>query len=267
MSSDPAGAWLRRPRPLRAPRARLACFPHAGGTAGFFRSWAAALPDDIELIAVQYPGREDRLREPPVADMDRMATEIVDALRPMLDLPLALFGHSLGAAVAYEVAHRLCARYPGVPAGLVVSGRPAPSRDRGGSVHRGSDEELCAELRRLGRTQAAVLDHPELLRLVLPMVRSDYRLSETYRPRPAPALPCPVLACLGADDPEVTEDEARAWSEVTSDSFVCQVFAGQHFYLVAHREAVLSAALATALPVAGQRSTAPGDHRGAYSRG
>jgi pyochelin biosynthetic protein PchC len=215
------------------------CLPHAGGTAGFFRTWAAELPPDVELHCVQYPGREDRLNEPLVDDMGALADAVSGALVPLLDRPVALFGHSLGAAVAYEVAQRIQRHSVAEPVALFLSGRPGPRHERGGSVHLATDEVLVDELGRLDGTGAPVLAHPALMRLILPIVRNDYRLSETYRPASS-RVDCAVVACLGANDSEVTTEEALGWQEVTSGAFDCWAFPGGHFYLNDQRAALLA---------------------------
>jgi pyochelin biosynthetic protein PchC len=230
--------WFRCWRPVPHPRVRLVCFPHAGGTAGFFRTWTPGLAPDVEVLGVQYPGREDRIRETMPDTMECLADLVAEALGPVLDRPVALFGHSMGAAAACLVAHRLEAGAQASVTQLFVSGRPAPLLDRGGSAHLLGDDELWEELRRLGGTSEEVLDYPELRRLVLPAVRADYRLSETCRPAPG-TLGCPVTAFLGDRDPEVTLDEAMGWAETTRAGFALQVFPGDHFYLVDQQAEVL----------------------------
>ncbi|MDF2704664.1 thioesterase II family protein [Nonomuraea muscovyensis] len=219
--------WLRRLRPVSAPWVRLLCFPHAGGNAYFYNAWRAELPPDVELYAVQYPGRLDRLGDPFMEDMERMADAVAQAAYLLTGVPVALFGHSLGAAVAYETARRM--RRP--PAHLFVSGQPAPDRHRGGTKHLAGDEVLWQELSRLGGASPEVIGNAELREEFLPVMRSDYRLAETYRARPGPPLDCPVTAVIGDRDSEVDEDEARSWERYTSASFALRVFPGGHFYL------------------------------------
>jgi hypothetical protein len=166
------GRWLRCYRRQPSPRLRVVCFPHAGGSASFFHPWLADLPPDVELVAAKYPGREDRMPEPPVDGVPELADALTDALRRSADAPLALFGHSLGAAVAYEVARRLERRGDaGGPALLAVSSFPGPQRVTRGMLHQASDETLADEVRRLGGTHAIALEHPELRALVLPVLR------------------------------------------------------------------------------------------------
>jgi pyochelin biosynthetic protein PchC len=224
----PAGAaaiWLRRLAPVTAPWARLVCFPHAGGMAAFFRPWRDYLLPGVELYAVQYPGRMDRITDPCVDNMDLMANSVTAAIQSLLDCPVALFGHSLGAVVAYEVARRMPP-----PARLFVSGRTAPDRPRP-VKQLGSDDMLWDDIERLGGTRQEVLANPELRQVFLPALRSDYRLSDAYRPRPGPRLECPITALLGEQDSEVDMAEAASWAGVTRAEFSIRAFPGEHFYL------------------------------------
>jgi pyochelin biosynthetic protein PchC len=241
--TEPADQWLRRWPRQPAALLQLVCFPHAGGSASAFRGWTAHLPPTVELVAVQYPGREDRFGEPMVDDMAVLVDAVSDALAATLDRPYVLFGHSMGSAVAYETAQEL--RRRGVPGlrRLVASGREAPVRRRGGIVHRGDDEALCAELTRLGGTAVEVLADPELRRAVLGYVRNDYRLIETYTPRPAPPLDCPVTVFNGTDDPELSIADAHGWAPLGNGEVDVQSFPGGHFYLTAQRAQVVAALL------------------------
>ncbi|USQ85696.1 alpha/beta fold hydrolase [Streptomyces phaeoluteigriseus] len=224
-------------------RSRLVCFPHAGGAAGGYRGWALDAPWDIEVRAVQYPGRGDRFHERAATDMEGLLDDLVPALiREFTREELAssvFFGHSMGASVAYEAARRLAVTgHP--PAALLVSGQPAPRRTRGGDLHRATDTELLADLSRLGGTAGDVMADHALLAALLPAIRSDYRLIETYRPLPGGMLDMPVTVLYADDDPEVTADEAAAWSEVTAGPCEVEVFTGGHFYLETRRATVLA---------------------------
>lgn len=232
--------WLRRFHDRCGGRVRLVCLPHAGGAATFFRGWHRHLPGWVDVVAVQYPGRQERFADPCIADLTVLAAEVTAAVTAAGREPVVLFGHSMGALLGYEVAVRLH-ELGRPPVHLAVSGHPAPSLHRGGTVHRGSDAELVAELRRLGGTDAAMLIDPELLALTLPAVRADFRAVETHRPRvPVPLLDCRVTAYHGAEDTEVTEAETAAWREVTTGRFGIRRWPGDHFYLTPHEPAVVA---------------------------
>ncbi|MGW3974362.1 thioesterase II family protein [Streptomyces ardesiacus] len=209
---------------------RLLCLPHAGGTASLYRAWAGILPGWIEPVLVCPPGREERVDERVPDNVPALVTALAGAVRPLLDRPWAVFGHSMGALVAHELSLRLVAEGAPTPVHVFVSAREAPQYHRPGTVHLLDDDGLAAELLRLGGTHPELLALDEVRRLILPAVRDDYRLVETYTP-PSPArLPCPVSALLGTDDTEVTEEEAQGWSQWTDAPFRLLPFPGGHFY-------------------------------------
>ncbi|WP_328871971.1 alpha/beta fold hydrolase [Streptomyces sp. NBC_00287] len=243
--------WLRRYPAAngRPPRLRLVCFPHAGGNAQLFRGWSARLPKDVELLAVRYPGRQERLAEPCVEDMAALADAVTAALLDRLDRPIALFGHSMGSSVAYETALRLQARHGVVPRRLMVSARSAPHRARPTGLHHRSDDDLVAGVRRLGDLGSEAYDVPELRELLLPALRADYRLIENYRPADPPApVHAPITAYLGSEDPGCNPDAVAAWAELTTADFHLRTYPGDHFYL-APREAELLADITEDLEV------------------
>lgn len=229
--ADDTGTWIRRFHPASAPAPRLVCFPHAGGAASYYFPVSKALAPDVEVLAVQYPGRQDRRSEPCLNSVEEMAERALPGLRPWAaEAPLTLFGHSMGASVAFEVARRL--ESEGTPARtLFVSGRAAPSRTRNEGVHALDDEDFLAALAALDEGTAAVLANEELLRMAMPSLRADYRAAETYTYRPGSDVSCPVVAMIGSDDPKVTADEANSWQEHTSGPFELHTFPGAHFYL------------------------------------
>ncbi|GGV16258.1 thioesterase [Streptomyces litmocidini] len=246
--------WVRRYHPAPQAPARLVCFPHAGGSATFYFPVSRALSPSVDVLAIQYPGRQDRRAEPCVDDMGTLADLVTDELGPWLDRPVALFGHSMGATLAYEVARRLEAAGT-TPLGLFASGRGAPSRQRDERTHLATDDHLLAELRRLSGTETRMLDDEELVRMILPAVRSDYRAVETYRHRPGPPLRCPVLALVGDADPKATVEEARSWADHTTGPFTLRVFPGGHFYLNDQAPAVLAAISSHITPNQGAERT------------
>ncbi|GCB44749.1 thioesterase II family protein [Streptomyces sp. NL15-2K] len=242
MTSSPS-RWLRcyRPRPPAA--AKLICFPHAGGAASAYRAWQDRTGQAVELHAVQYPGREDRLGEPFIDRMDTLVEEIVAALATVALGRFAFFGHSMGGAVAHEVALRLRALGLAEPEHLFISGRQPPRHHRGGILHTRDDRAVVDELVRLKPTNAELMAEPDLAAIVLPVVRNDYRLIETYRPTTAAPLRCPITALVGEDDTELTVAQAADWAECTEGRMRLHTFPGDHFYLVEQRDSVIDIVL------------------------
>ncbi|WP_408993612.1 thioesterase II family protein [Streptomyces sp. 1268] len=237
-SGEPS-AWIRRFHAAPSAPTRLVCLPHAGGSASYFFPVATALTPGVEVLAVQYPGRQDRRTETCVDDLHELADHVARELKLWSDRPVTLFGHSMGAVLAYEVARRL--RGSDVELlGVLASGRGAPSRARVHDVHLMRDDMLLREVRALSGTEDKLFEDDEIVRMVLPALRSDYKAVETYRHDPDDKLSCPVVALLGDDDPRVSEDEARAWEDHTDGEFGMRVFPGGHFYLNDQAEGVLS---------------------------
>ncbi|MEV8476265.1 alpha/beta fold hydrolase [Streptomyces sp. NPDC051173] len=234
-----SGVWLRRYQIAPSPRARLVCFPHAGGSASYYVPVSRRLSPELDVLAVQYPSRQDRRHEPCVEDIGALADRIIPELLPLADRPLALFGHSMGAAVAFETVRRLEER--GVaPAVLFESSRPSPSSVRDEFLHRSGDRALITEMQRLDATDAGILEDPELLEMILPILRGDYKAVETYRCRPPDAaVDCPVVVLFGDEDPQATHEECLRWKNHTRGRFDMHVFEGGHFYLNSHAEAVM----------------------------
>jgi pyochelin biosynthesis protein PchC len=225
--------WVRRFHPADDATTRLLCLSHAGGSASYFFGVSRALSPDIDVLAAQYPGRQDRLREPCLRSVDDLADGLVAALEPLVDRPLTIFGHSLGATLGFEVALRL-QRAGRTPTALFASGRPAPHRTRRERTYLLCDTELVANMKALGGTDAAVLEDEDILAMVLPVIRADYTAAETYTYRPGPRLTCPIVALTGDRDPRVTVEEADAWREHTDGDFELVVYPGAHFYLNDH---------------------------------
>jgi surfactin synthase thioesterase subunit len=231
--------WLRRFQPTTGAATRLVCLPHAGGAASFYFPMAKALAPKFDVLAVQYPGRQDRLGEPVPGTIGGYADEVVEALRTLDDRPTALFGHSTGAAVGFEVALRLQA-LGRTPVRLFASGRRAPSRTRDEHVHKGSDAQFIAQLRHLAGTNAKMLadaellTDPDLMPVILPAIRADYQAIETYRPTPGGRVACPVTVLTGDSDPQVTAEEADAWRECVTGPVELREYQGGHFFLVDH---------------------------------
>ncbi|OLF53560.1 thioesterase II family protein [Pseudomonas chlororaphis] len=229
MSRQPS-PWLRALRQGEQPRARLVCLPHAGGSASFFRPWLAHLPGDIDLLAVQYPGREERFNEPCVTCLDTLAEHIAKALLALPERPVLLFGHSMGAALAYETALRLETAARGV-AHVFVSAHPPPHRQPSSDLHRQDDAALVADIRRQDGGAASLWDNPQLRALFLPTVRGDYQAIETWRREHLQPLAAPIDVLLAHDDLEVSQEQARAWADLSRHTPDIRLFDGNHFYL------------------------------------
>ncbi|QFX82555.1 alpha/beta fold hydrolase [Streptomyces sp. SYP-A7193] len=223
--------WLKTFRRVTRPRCRLVCAPHAGGTAQAYRTWPAGLPADVEVHGVQYPGRQDRLGEAPPAAMDDLVGPVADSLEPFLGEPLALFGHSMGAIVAYEVTLELERRHGRVVDLLAVSGSRAPHERENHDRHILDDAGLIDELRRLNDDFADLLDSPELLELVLPAIRADFGVVAGYLRTPPLPVRAPVLVLGGSDDPDVSPEQLTHWRACAGNAFGTRVLPGGHFYL------------------------------------
>ncbi|WP_278262167.1 alpha/beta fold hydrolase [Nocardia sp. AG03] len=228
-----ATEWVRVLRSEPSPDRRLVCLPPGGASAPYYRTLSRHIGPGVEVSAVQYPGRQDRLGDPFVTDLHVLADRIAAALLARPGSQRVLFGHSMGATVAYETALRLDAAGEPVRA-LIVSGRPAPSFPETGTLHRADDSALIDDLERLASDPASVAvlrTEPGLAELVLPALRADYQAVETYRQRPGAVLRCPVLALVSTEDPTTTVAQAERWREVTDGEFAVRTFPGGHFYL------------------------------------
>jgi len=228
--------WIIRFKTNPKASLRLFCFPYAGGGASIYRLWHNHLPDHVELCALQPPGREGRISETPLNELATIVAEAATALHPWLDRPFVLFGHSLGATIAYETA-RVLATKGLTPQMLVVSGRlPSHCPSRRAAISHLPEPEFLAELLKLKGTPREVLENRELVDLLLPLLRADFRLADFPHPLPGGQLTCPVLA-LGSEQDELLDQEGlRKWQEVTQASFQVQMFPGDHFYLNHHRD-------------------------------
>lgn len=216
---------LVRVEPAPTADLRLVCLPYAGGGAAAFAGWPRLLGPRIDLVGVRLPGRENRFGEPPYRRLPELIGDLVEALETHRDLPVALYGHSVGALVAYELARALPR-----PAHLVVAGAAAPHLPPAAApLHREPDDRLRARLERLGGLPPDA--NPALLELMLPTIRDDLAMAETHRASVAEPLDCPLLALTGREDPSTALPEVAAWRRVTTGRFAMRSFPGGHFFV------------------------------------
>jgi medium-chain acyl-[acyl-carrier-protein] hydrolase len=234
--------WIRRYVTAAAPRLRLACLPHAGGGGSVFTSWVPLLHERVELVAVVLPGRETRVRETPRDDRPRLVADLWAALDFADGVPLALYGHSLGAALMFEVARTAHAADSPDVAHLIVSGFQAPHLPSAlPPMSHLPRADLVAALSRLDGLPPEVLAHDDFLDLVLRAVRADLRLAEEYRCRPGPPLSCPITVLAGTHDPMTTPSTLDGWGEHTAAGCERITFEGNHFFILSRAASVVAA--------------------------
>ena len=232
--------WITRPRPQPRARLRLFCLAHAGGGASAFRGWADTLPAEVEVCPVQLPGRENRIAEPAFTRLEPLVEALADAVDGSLDRPFALFGHSNGALIGFELARTLRTRGRPGPVHLFASGRRAPDLPSDQDPILDLPEaEFLAQLQELGGLPASLLEHRELLEMIVPTLRADVSIHETYHFAEQAPLACPVTAYGGVADPKVSRAQLEGWARHTAGPFVMRMFPGGHFYLQEDREAAL----------------------------
>lgn len=222
------GLWIRKLSSAKDPRARLICFPHAGGSANSYFQFARGFAE-LEIFGVQYPGRQDRRHERCRDTIQELADEIVELIGDSKDLPVVLLGNSMGALVAFEVALRLeSLRNP--PLSLFACGRVGPTLRMDEQTHLKGDDAFLREMALLGGMGHELLQDDEILDLVLPPMRADYRMAETYCCPPGTQLSVPIHVHIGKSDPKVTEAQAAEWRLNTTGEFTLDTHEGGHFF-------------------------------------
>ena len=229
---SPSSAWFPGADAGQAARLRLFSFPHAGGRAATFRRWAETLPAGVALWPVRLPGRESRISEPPFERMAPLVEALGQAIEPFLAAPFAFYGHSMGAAIAFELARHLRHRNLPLPACLFVSGARAPQfRLNHVPPPEPSEAQLLDELRRLGGVPEDALENQEWMKVILPALRADAALYRSYVYREEPPLDCAIRAYGGAEDPNITPAHLLAWRQQTTSSFALEMLSGGHFFI------------------------------------
>lgn len=232
--------WFVRHAAVGVPELRLFCFPYAGGGGSVFRTWSELLPAGVDLWAAQLPGRESRVGEPALRRLDPLVEALYEAILPRLDLPYAFFGHSMGALVAFELTRRLRRAGAPQPSRLLLAAFRAPQLPNPNiRIHHMPDEVLKTVLRKEG-TPPEVLDNVELMRALLPMLRADFELCDTYGYRDEPPLTMPVSVFGGDQDVRVSRGDLGMWRVQAGGPFRLVMLPGSHFFLHSSQDLLLT---------------------------
>ena len=224
--------WFISVKRQTQPAIRLFCLPFAGGTAATYRSWANYLPASIELVPVELPGRGMRFSEPLFVASQPLIAALAEAMQPYLAQPYLFFGHSMGALLSFELTRWLATHYQSQPQQLFVSGHRAPHLAAADTTtHQLSDPDLLQKVRTIDGTPKEVLEQHELMQLMLPILRADFPICDTYQFQPAQPLNVAISAFGGFQDPMVKRHDIAAWREHTTAEFQMHMFPGGHFFL------------------------------------
>jgi medium-chain acyl-[acyl-carrier-protein] hydrolase len=227
-----ASLWFPKIRLDSQVKLRLFCFPYAGGGANIFRTWAAGLPSQIEVCPAELPGRGQRIRESGYTNLPELTKALAEGIRPFLNKPFAFFGHSMGAMIAFELARELRRTAKPPPVHLFASGRTAPQIQREKKpTHNLPEAEFIEEVRNIKGTPKEVLEHPELMEMVMPLLRADFQIVETYTYVPEAPLDCPITVLGGLQDLKVPRARLAAWREQTTAPFSLRIMNGDHFFV------------------------------------
>lgn len=256
---QPSERWLAYREANPRARVRMFCFPYAGGGASAYRGWASTMPPDVEVCPVQLPGRESRLREAPFERPEPLIQAIIEGIQPYLkDLPFVFFGHSMGAMISFELARELRRRGQTMPLHLFVSGRRAPNvPDHDEPIHALPEPEFIEKLRELNGTPEEVLQHAELMKLLIPVLRADFAVNETYTYVPDEPFDIGVSCFGGLGDKEVSRDQCAAWKDETRGRFRLRMLPGDHFFVHSAKDMILEAVARDLAEVLAQTPQAP----------
>ena len=224
--------WFRRKRSNPNPKLRLFSFPHAGGGASMFRLWHTHLPTSVEVCPVQLPGRENRVQEKPYSNIACLINDLTEVVRPLLDVPFTLFGHSMGGLIAFELTRALRRKNMVLPDLLIIAGLAAPhDPDQPPVVHHLPQDEFIDYIRQLEGTPEEVLNNSKLMDFFLPLLRADFALYEKYQYYQEDPLQCPIVVYGGLKDESVPEKTLVSWGDLTSKSFKKKMFPGDHYFI------------------------------------
>lgn len=243
MTSIIGSPWFIRFKRNPEASIRLFCFHCAGGSASEFRNWPAQFPGNVELLAIQLPGREGRVKEAFISRLDDLVRGVIEAMTPLLDKPYAIFGHSFGTLGAFEVIRELRRRKLAQPFLFVPAGRQPPHmKSKKAPIARLPVDEFVVELRKkYGDHIGHVLESAELREAFVPQIHADFALSESYRFRAEPPLDCPIVALAGFEEDELEPDDLNAWSMHTNARFHSRRFPGDHFFIRKSQAQVIEA--------------------------
>jgi len=232
--------WIVKSVVKNQPRVKLFCLPFAGGSSVAYRDWGRRLPESVDVIAIEIPGRGQRMMEPLITHLPELVEQIARHIQHELDRPFALFGHSMGATLAFELSHFLNRHYNAAPVGLFLSGRSAPHlNDREEPIHQLPEKAFWEKIKSFEGTPPEVLQHKELMELLLPIIRADFKMVETYQYENKPPLDIPITVFGGLEDVSTPREHLEAWQTYTTSSFTLRMFAGGHFFLQKQSAAVL----------------------------
>lgn len=234
------GLWVYQQAVTSSHNMRLFCLPYAGSGAAIYRLWPEELPPDVELCRIQLPGRESRLREMPYNRLSKLVDELAKVIRPLLDVPFAFFGHSMGALVSFELARAVRREYGVTPEHLFVSAWRAPQQALGTCLHQLPNQEFIEEMQaRFSGIPNAILQEREILDIMLPILRADLAVCETYEYSQGEPLTCPISVFGGLEDHWIRPSDLEAWSAQTSADFNVQMYPGDHFFINDHRRLIV----------------------------
>jgi medium-chain acyl-[acyl-carrier-protein] hydrolase len=235
-----ADAWFQYSRAGEPVELRMFCFPYAGGSAMVFNKWAELLPSTVQVISVELPGRGPRLREPFLVSLPAMIDKLEEVTMPLLDKPFVFFGHSMGAMIAFELARALRRRRGKQPQALFMAGRRAPQLPKIEPIsYNLPHDEFIEELIKLDGTPKEVIEHAELMELMIPLLRADFQLVQTYEYLTDSPLRCPITVYGGLQDHETTREMLLSWKEQTTSRFALHMLPGDHFFIRSARAQLL----------------------------
>lgn len=234
--------WFVCPKPNPSAKTRLFIFPYAGGSPAAFGAWTV---ENIESRIAHYPGRGSRFNEPPIKRIDALVENLLREIQPALDKPFAFFGHSLGGLIAFELARSLRRFSLPQPARLFLSACAAPHMPGPHPpIHALPEDEFLQEAKKFNGIPAEILNHPEALTLLLPILRADFEAAETYRGEVGEPLACPIHAFGGLEDTDVSRERLEGWALHTTAAFTSRYFRGDHFFISAYKDAIIESIVA-----------------------